>query len=295
MKSGSVKIAVLLHEGERYPPKTRYIVHHLANFWRDDGHEVEFLFGVGRYVPADIILVHVNLSVVPPEYLEFASRYPVSLNAGIRDIRKSAISANLLRADDEWEGPVIVKSDLNYAGLPEQGLQRSWIERRWSFAHKLRLKADRRRGKVAPYQSADHYEIYAHLRKVPASRVANRQLVIEKFLPERDNGLYCTRVYQFLGDRWSCTRMLSRLPIVKANESISAESVDPHEEVVEWRKRLKMDYGKLDYVVHHGEPVLLDANKTIGASRYEAAKESMGEETIRANRRALAEGIYAYL
>jgi len=45
-----------------------------------------------------------------------------------RDIRKSAFSRNLVRPGDGWDGPVIVKSDLNCAGRPERLLREpAWV------------------------------------------------------------------------------------------------------------------------------------------------------------------------
>ena len=49
-----------------------------------------------------------------------------------------------------------------------------------------------------------------------------------------------------------------------------------------------MDYGKLDFLVNNGEVVLLDVNKTTGASRY------MDDEHRRKMRRYQAEGLYFY-
>jgi hypothetical protein len=118
--------------------------------------------------------------------------------------------------------------------------------------------------------------------------------VIERFLPELEDGLYYTRVYQFLGNRSICLRMGSRSPIVKAHNSVSVERVEPHPQVAEWRKRLNIDYGKLDYVVTNGQPVLLDANKTIGASPS-GMNQLISSDQVQANRRTLAEGIHAYL
>jgi hypothetical protein len=292
--SSSKRIVVLFHEQDRHLPAHRYIVYYLADFWRSDGHQVDFLYGTRSRPPADLILVHVNLSVVPPEYLAFAAAYPIALNASVSDIRKSKVSANLVGPEDDWEGPVIVKSDLNYGGIPEQMLARSWLARRWKLAHRLRVGLERRRGQASPYSNPGDYEIYGSYSQVPASRKENPQLVIERFLPELEGELYCTRVYQFLGDRWSCTRMGSRNPIVKANESVLVESVEPHPAVLAWREALKMDYGKLDYVVHDGEAVLIDANKTIGASLYAGTGGSTSQAEISARRRLLAEGLYSY-
>ena len=70
-------------------------------------------------MPADLVLLHVNLSVVPDEYLELASRYPIVVNGKAKDIRKSTYSTLRVTRDDPYAGPVIVKSNLNYAGVPE--------------------------------------------------------------------------------------------------------------------------------------------------------------------------------
>jgi hypothetical protein len=282
------RIAVLFHEGDRHVDLGGYIVDHLARFWREDGHEVVYLFGTNRFVSADLVLVHVNLSVVPDEYIDFASRYPFVLNGRVRDIRKSTTSKNLVRRADAWEGPVIVKSDLNFGGYPERLLGRGWLERRsrpWRGVKRVIGGLAPR----SPVRSWEDYSVFDRLADVPDRLWANEDLVVEKFLPEVENGLYHLRMFQFLGDRWTCTRLASRERVIKANSSVSVERIEPHDDVVAWREELDIDYGKLDYVVHDGEAVLLDANKTTGASAH------MDDEELRAMRRYQAEGLYAYL
>jgi hypothetical protein len=294
MKKGTRRLAVLFHEGDRYLATNRYIVHHLAEFWREDGHDVQFIFGPSRFEPADLLFVHINLSVVPEYYLTFARRYPVVLNGGVADIRKSAISSQVLRPGDDWAGPVIVKTDLNCAGVAERLLNRSWLQRRFHTAG-LRRLVEGWLGRVTPFRTPFDYEIFERMADVPGSHFSNPDLIVEKFVPETEDGLFFIRIYQFLGDRWSCTRLGSPDPIVKANNSVRVEGIEPHEEVLEWRRRLGMDYGKLDYVIHEGEPVLLDVNKTVGASSYEDAGDRFDERRIREGRRALSQGIYDYL
>jgi len=288
------RIAVLFHSGDRHYDPSRYIVHFLANCWREDGHEVVPLYGVRTYVPADLILVHVNLSVVPEEYLEFASRYPIALNIGVADIRKTTISENLVRPGDGWDGPVIIKSDLNYAGLPERVLSRTWLERHWAPSRRARRAFERLSGKRQPFGTPTDYEVFDNVSAIPELQLNRPGIVVEKFRPEIENGLYHCRVYQFLGDRWTCTRVASDQPVVKVDAAAPTESVDVHEEVIAWRRKLKLDYGKLDYVVSEGEVVLLDANKTTGAADFtpEAAPETV--ERLRAQRRFRAEGLYDY-
>jgi len=280
-------IAVLFHENDRHRDLSTYIVGHLAPFWREDGHRVTFLFGTKQFVPADIVFVHVNLSVVPDRYIEFAARYPVAVNSRIRDIRKSVISRNLVQPGDPWDGPVIVKSDLNYAGAPERYLHRTALERRWKLMRRVRRRIERMRGS-SPFEESNEYRIFDRIADVPSTWFHDRNVVVEKFRPEIEDGLYHVRIYMFLGDRWSCTRVGIPDPVVKSRQDAKTESVEPAPEVVAWRERLGMDYGKLDYVVNNGEVVLLDVNKTTGASSY------MDDEKRRRMRRHLAEGLYSF-
>jgi hypothetical protein len=103
-----MRVAVLFHAWGRIVAPGSYLVHHLAQLWRADGLEVVCLYGTDRFVPADLVLVHVDLSVAPEPYLEFASLYPIVLNGRVRDIRKTVTSRYLVRPGDDWEGPVIV-------------------------------------------------------------------------------------------------------------------------------------------------------------------------------------------
>jgi hypothetical protein len=283
-----MRIAVLFHAGDRQSNLASYIVHHLAQYWREDGHEVVYLFGTWVFAPADLLLVHVNLSVVPGEYLKFAARYPIALNARVGDIRKSAISRNLVRPGAAWEGPVIVKSNLNYGGQPEETLGGNWLEQRFPMWRSIVRRSAKVLGWYRPMAHWQSYQVFASMREVPRSWLRSRQLVVEKFRPEREGGLYHLRIYQFLGDRYSCSRLASSGPVVKAQNSLRIERVEPHPEILAWRKRLGIDYGKLDYVVDDGEVVLLDVNKTTGASRH------MADADLPAMRRYLAEGLYSY-
>ena len=114
------RIAILFHENARGRDPRDYAIHSLASFWEEDGHRVTLLYGVKKFVSADVVIVHVDLSVVPQEYLDFAARYPAALNGRVGDVRKSSFSANLVDAANPYAGPVIVKSNLNYAGIPER-------------------------------------------------------------------------------------------------------------------------------------------------------------------------------
>lgn len=270
MTADRKRIAVLCHENDRERDLSAYVVWSMAETWREAGHEVVFLFGTRRLVPADLALVHVDLSVVPERYLRFARRYPIALNAEVKDIRKRRYSESLLERDGDWDGPVIVKSDLNAGGWPEHARGRSWL---------------RRRRRPLPLAASGYYELYDSLADVPPERFRDRRLVVEKFRPETENGLYHTRIYQFLGPHATCARLAAAEPIVKNANTVHVEPVEPHAEIVAARRRFAMDYGKLDYVVHDGRAVLLDVNKT--------ATAGTSPVLVRA-RRHRAAGLYAY-
>jgi len=268
-------IAILFHEMERGRELGWYVIARVASVWRDMGYEVKHVFGTDTFVPADVALLHVDLSVVPPEYLAFADRYPVVLNRSAADIRKSSFSRNLVRRGDGWEGPVIAKSDLNCAGEPERVLQRrrfrskSWLERRFAA-----LRGGSGRRNATGFGSAADYRLFAARSEVPDRLFRDPQLVLERFLPEREGDHYFLRTYHFLGDRESCARLGGTEPIVTSATTTSRERIEPHPEIVAARHALGFDYGKFDYVVHDGQPVLLDINKTtaLGAHERSAAR-----------------------
>jgi len=110
----------------------------------------------------------------------------------------------------------------------------------------------------------EDYQVFSSLKEVPEAVFHNPWLVVERFLPERQNGIYYLRVYQFCGDQGYCARWGSPHPIVKRRNIISREEVAIPEEVVAVRRELGMDYGKLDFVIHEGRPIVFDANRTPG-------------------------------
>lgn len=241
------------------------MVFHMAPYWREAGLRVTFLFGTRRFVPADLLFLHVNLSVVPDSCLELAARYPAVVNGYAVDIRKSTISESLVRPGDGWDGPVIVKSDLNFGGEPEYLLGGNRLLRA-TRAGRLLLRFGPRRRRISPLRRLNDYPIFDRASEVPRDLADDPRVVVERFLPEREDDLFHLRTYIFLGDRTTCLRTASPDPLVKATNTVRTEYVEPHPAVEVWRKRFRLDFGKIDYVLHEGTPVLLDTNKTLGVS-----------------------------
>lgn len=274
------KIAVLFHERDTQRSAERYVVHGLAEHWRSEGHQVDYLFGTRNFRTADLILVHVDLSVVPDHYLDFASQYPIVLNGKVGDIRKSSYSKQLLHKGDNYDGPVFVKSDLNFAGGPERNFAPSIRQAFSSVVAKLSNKPKIRK--------ASDYRVFNSLPEVPEEYFSMENVVIEKFLPEMEDGHYVIRNYQFLGDRGTATKVIGTDPMVKSRTEIKSIEIDPDPEIIEIRHAMNFDYGKFDYVVRDGKVVLFDANKTTGAHTKGISPQ------LQAMRKYRAEGLYSY-
>jgi hypothetical protein len=278
-----MRIAILFHENECGRRLERYYITHLANHWREDGHNVDMVFGP-EVVPADIAVVHVNLSVVPDAYLEAAARYPVSVNGRVGDIRKTTVSANLVREGDGYNGPVIVKANLNYGGRPERLLAAHPPGR---FRRRLSRLRSHLKGSVH-MGSQDEYRVYESFAEVPGSCFHDDGVVVEKFIPERDGDYYVIHNCHFLGDRVTGSCLWSQDPIITQQNIERSEREDSHPGIVALREAMGFDYGKFDYVMRDGEPILIDANKTTGA-------EDTTEPRKLERRRFMAEGLYSFI
>ena len=106
------------------------------------------------------------------------------------------------------------------------------------------------------------YPVFASMSQVPVEAWADPDLVVEKFLPEEDERGYALRHWIFLGDHERCTRVVGPHPVVKGSDAIERAPVAVPEELRAWRRRLRFDYGKFDFVLHEGRPVLFDVNRT---------------------------------
>jgi hypothetical protein len=280
-------IAILFHENELKNQVRRYCIGYMSRIWREEGIEAIPVFGITEFIPADLAILHIDLTMVPDSYIEFAQRYPVVLNGRIRDIRKSLFSRQRILESDNYEGKVIVKSEWNFAGGPERKLMGTASSRLKSriTSHLPRLRPVIQHD-GPHFRSPRDYVIFDNSRSVPKSWFYRNDLIVEKFLPELSNGLYCVRCYSFLGDSGYCMMRMSTNPIVNTATVVSRCRIDPDPEIVTLARTLGMDYGKLDYVMHEGQLVLFDVNKTPGGRN---------SPTFLALCRELAKGIRFYL
>ena len=195
---------------------------------------------------------------------EFAARYPRTLNALARDIRKRSFSSLSLEKDPSYSGPVIVKTDLNNGGRPELI---HW--RNLSLHAKLpgRLSALAR------------FRFHRVMRR--AAKKSRRRLSLAL------GGAPACAQMPLLAGRKPCrnatTAILQSAPIISRQARIVFSPLPPSR----GRKRIRHAndppgtrqplaghpqparlriHGKVDYVEIGGSPVLLDINKTVGLS-----------------------------
>src|SRR5688572_21581812 len=184
-------VAVLFSEHEE---PEQYVVSRLARYWREDGIAVHYLRGTRDFIPADVLFLHVDLSVLPAEVTSFAQRYPVVINQHVRDIRKRTFSTLMVSRGGGYSGPVIVKSNFNFGGSPESGKHPSRAYRLYHRARRLYFRM---------LTGSWAYHIYASPKQVPAPIWCDPNLVVERFVPERVGSDYAVRTYHCFGERES--------------------------------------------------------------------------------------------
>ena len=117
MSANCHSLAILTHSTDGFW-QTRYLVELMIPRWESMGFKV-VVVTEDTFVPADVALLHVDLSVVPDSYRRLAERYPLVLNGSVLDIRKRRFSQQLLDHQTPYSGKVIVKTDWNVNGWRE--------------------------------------------------------------------------------------------------------------------------------------------------------------------------------
>jgi len=261
----AASVAILTHQQQGLPPKS-HLGYILRESWMPQGRQVVVHQGLKPPPPADIGFLHVDLTRTPDAYLRMADGYARCVNRGCTDIAKRRVSRNLVGPDDTYDGPVLVKTDLNHGGLPERRLAQA-LGGRWERLreHARRLLPPAWSGRLAQ----DRYLLLERRAQVPDWVWRTSGLVVERFFAERRGELFAMHMWYFLGDRDAVATSLASSPLVKGENTV--QRLPPHEDVPpalrERRRELGFDYGKFDYIMVDGEPKLLDANRTPHASR----------------------------
>ena len=122
--------------------------------------------------------VHVDLTELPKHFWHVDEYYPRCVNGRATTISRLLYSSALVLKNDDYDGPVIVKTVLNHRGLPELRFEsRRSTFRKILYALKRRAIRDYD-AKVCPV-----YRVYTSISKVPAAVWSDRRLIVERFLP----------------------------------------------------------------------------------------------------------------
>lgn len=253
--------------------KTRYLLFNVLRQFETFGHSWRVVRGP-RAVKADAALLHVDSTIVGPDYLALGGEYPRAFNFGTGDTSKTAISSLRVVRNDGWDGPVVVKSNLNYRGLIEE-------------MHNGRALRAHRPLPHPALKSAGEYRLFDRSGDVPGDVWSDPGLIVERFMPEIDgDGRYVHRSWIFMGARERCIRYIAPHWMVKVGDALAYEPARVPEQLRAERERLNFDYGKFDFVMRDGAPILFDANRTPGLAKRV-------EPLSKAGARNLAEGLHA--
>lgn len=271
-------IVILTHAHDSFRAGN-YLLRSFICHWMGAGHRVSLVAGLRDCPDGDIAILHVDLSVIPASYVEASKRYPVVLNGAALDIRKRLVSRSLLRPEDDWDGPVIVKTDLNCGGHPELRIQQN--------SARAGSRADIFGEGITSLRGP--YPIFRTVKDVPDAVWDDPGLVVERFLPERDARGFWMRAWVFLGEKERCTRYLGSHPVVKSGNILAREPAPVPDALRAERRRLGFDFGKFDFVVRDGEAILFDANRTPWAPPPPLTPQ------LQASNASLAHGLDAWL
>jgi len=259
------RIVVLMHHCRRLR-HTYYLIDALSEAWRQKGLRVSCVYGLNHCPKADLVIPHIDLTRTPPEYNNYIRSLFSVINRDVLDISKRASATHLLLGDEDYRGPVIVKTDTNSHGRQEYRLFRCRHPLLARVQRKAVPVAERALGHRLAWRTVLHeYRIYDSLADVPSGAFANPALVIQRFLPEREGDRYFVRHYLCLGDASRSVRVAASTPLLKRVSCVLVdEDLPVPDQVLSLRRRLRLDYGKIDYTIHAGEVAILDVNRTPG-------------------------------
>lgn len=256
------RILIVCHERDRALGPD-YILSGLVEPWRRHGHDVVIQFGWRERPPADLLIPHIDVTRLPADAVAMLAAYPRVINRALTDISKRRVSRNLLRRDDAWPGPVIVKTDANHAGIPDatrRPLRRTiWqrLTKRWP---PLNL----------PLHPGKTYRVHDRLADVPDAVWRNPAWVVERYLAERDGDDTVLRSWIILGDKTIERRQLARAPIPVGDPVHTRETwiAEPSRDLRGLRAEFGIDFGKIDFARVDGQVVHYDIATTPTSSEF---------------------------
>lgn len=210
---------------------------------------------------AAVACIQVDLTHLPANYLWAHQLYPMCINGRAVSISRDLYSEARVQRGDDTAGPVIVKTLLNYRGLPEFRLM---TRPKYRTLRRLQRRIGRRdpnrelRQRLCP-----EYTIHERVDLVPDRVWDNPQLIVERFVPGSTKPPISKYRHEFFLDITMTSRLTFDEAISGPTSVFDVEFVgDPPSKVTDLRHKLDIDFGSIDYFVIAGEVTIIDANKT---------------------------------
>ncbi len=248
-------LVVLTHARQGLPPGS--LLSHILPYWRAEGRTITVHQGLRPPPRADACLLHVDLTRVPDDYLALMEDFPIRLNERTADISRRRVSGNLVARDDAYDGPVIVKTNLNYYGRPEAYLRsRTEVAAAW-LAERLPARWTRRLPGGQYFVLPDKAAVPPWIWRAPG-------LVVERFFGARGGVRNRVELWYFLGKRGVVSPIAGNSEVLRSGHN--AEDLPLEETVTEAaharRAALGFDYGKFDVIEASDGAHVIDANRT---------------------------------
>lgn len=256
-----------------------HLVSQLALHWKKSGHRITS--GPTNLVDTDVCICHWDRTVVPKDFLPENPDGKICLNFDILDISKRNYSALELKENSNWNGEVIIKSNFNCFGVLE------WNMKKKSLLERIRKSLSVKYWKYVRMLPPKTYPVLENIEQVPNWVWSDPDLLVEKFMPEREGEFYCLRSWLFFGNRGYLFRLFSHDKVIKVKNTVHYEFLDsePPPELVDFRRKHQIDFGKLDYVVIDGKAIVVDLNKT----------PTMGSDPNKPRVIGLSQGLYDFI
>ena len=241
---------VYVEDRPRFVRGTSYILHQVVARMVRQGVSVRLLDRLNAPCEASTAFVHVDLTTVPAPFTWVSGFYARCLNGRSISIARDRYSMARLSPGDNFSGPVIVKTLLNHRGLPE-------------FIH---VAAERRvggelhalRDRVCP-----KYQIFASIEDIPDAIWSDSGLIVERFVPGTLDLPIIKYRHEFMLDIELNTRAEFNDLLCVPDSLIRLDFTEEAPQAVyDVRRRLKLDFGSIDFFVVDGRVTVIDVNKT---------------------------------
>ena len=236
-----------------------YILHRMLSGLQRAGLPWQLLDHPGNENAASVAFVHLDLTELPAEFLTIGYQYVHAINGKAATIDRRLYSRLRLLVNEDYAGPVIVKTFRNSRGFPElrYAARKNIFNRVGHVARKLSVPDYKER-------KCPCYRVYDSVADVPPAVWDDERLFVERFAPGNLTLPLLRYKYNFFLDIEQNTRSTFSSVIYDDRTVEKFEVVaEVPDEVRRVRRDLHLDYGAIEYFVVDDDCFVIDANKTV--------------------------------